>query len=326
MDQMDPMGSSSRFRGHTEPIADFRRKRPKGERQPGISALEVTDVVRYGIGQGSRIDLTIGCAGERVRLRLLARHVLGYGRIAKAAIEQGLVLPYERSANRAWRKVLARAMGQARVEPLLEGEEIAGAIAAEIQGLLGDSHRGDSASDLVEGKVVKQGDHLLVSPAALVRSVRRRLVDDVLPQATIAEAAAAHLGMRESRPRFADTRPRARAFPLPLALDRETPPAGEPPVDDSASSKSGQEEEELADGQSAERGAGEAQWQWNRSMDRNIGVPSPLAADGYEVDPLDRRKKRLHSGPAGGGWVVSARDDEMPSGTNGSRKNGRSHE
>lgn len=122
--------------GYGGSLAESRRNGLKAERQLAVSALEVTDVVRYGVGQGSRIDLTIWRAGERVRLRLPAKHVLSYGRIAKSAIEEGLVLPYDRSANRAWRKVLSRAMEHARVEPLLEGEGIAEAIAAEIRGLL----------------------------------------------------------------------------------------------------------------------------------------------------------------------------------------------
>jgi hypothetical protein len=121
------------------------RSRPKAERQLAVSALEVTDVVRYGMGRGSRIDLTIGCAGHRVRLTgLPAKHVLSYGRIEKTAIEEGVVLPYHRSANRAWRKVLSRAMEHARVEARLEGEEIAGAIATEMRELLDGCHRGDS--------------------------------------------------------------------------------------------------------------------------------------------------------------------------------------
>ena len=131
----------------TGDISDVRRSRPKAERQLAVSALEVTDVVRYGMGRGSRIDLTIGCAGNRVRLSLPAKHVLSYGRIAKSAIEGGLLLPYDRSANRAWRKVLSRAMEHAPVEPWLEGEEIAGAIATEMREPLDGCHRGENEFD-----------------------------------------------------------------------------------------------------------------------------------------------------------------------------------
>lgn len=150
--------------------------------------------------------------------------------------------------------------------------------------------------------MVEQGGYLLVSPGALVRWVRRRLVDDVLPQATIAEAAAAHLGMRESRPRFADARPRAWAFPLPLAGAREHCEAWELRLDEGACSKPGEEpdkKEELAEAREpAERGAGEAKW--IRSMDRATGDASPLTTNGCEPDPLDRGKKRFHPGPVNG--------------------------
>jgi hypothetical protein len=154
---------------------------------------------------------------------LPAKHVLSYARIEKAAMEEGTVLPFLRYGNRVWRKLLSPAMERARFEPWLEGEEIASAIAAEIRALLeGAAQRGERAADLMAGKLVRQGDSLLVSPRTLVATVRSRLVDDVLPQATIAEAAMTHFGMRESRPRFADSgsRPRAWAFPLPLAKAR----------------------------------------------------------------------------------------------------------
>jgi hypothetical protein len=137
-------------------VADGRRSGPKTKEQFAVSAIEVEGVVRYGRGPGCRIEFTIGCAGHRVRLGLPAKHVLSYGRIGKAAMEEGLVLPYDRSANRAWRRILARAMERARVEPLLEGEEIAEAVAEEIRALLEGSDRGDSASDLMAGKVVER--------------------------------------------------------------------------------------------------------------------------------------------------------------------------
>jgi hypothetical protein len=136
---------------------------------------------------------------------------------------------------------------------LVEGEGAVEAIATR-SGAARGLQRGDSASDLLEGKVVKQGGYLLVSPGALVRSVRRRLVDDVLPQATIAEAAAAHLGMRESRPRFADARPRAWAFPLPLAGAREHCEAWALRLDEGACSKPGEEKEQEAQAGRARRG------------------------------------------------------------------------
>ncbi|MGH9333096.1 MAG: hypothetical protein ACRD21_05030, partial [Vicinamibacteria bacterium] len=234
-------------------------------------------------------------------------------------------LPYLRSAHRVWREVLATAMEGARVEPWLEGEEIADAIAAEIRALLEDCHRGEGASDLAEGKVVKQGDRLLVSPRALVRVVRSRLVDDVLPQATIAEAAAAHLGMRQLRPRFVDVRPRAWAFPLPLASARENREVGELRLDEGASSKPGEEKEVLGDAQEwSERGAGAGEANRIRSTDRGASVASPLPTEKYELDPLDREKKRFHAGPAGGGRVLghlSPMDHEMPAGSNGRQKN-----
>jgi hypothetical protein len=222
-----------------------------------VAAIEVTDVIRYGVGAGSRIELAIGTAGHLVRLRLLAKDVLSYGRIAKAAMEQGLVLPYERSANRAWRKVLARAMERARFEPLLEGEEIADAVAEEIKALLEAGARGESASDLTAGKVVEVEKHLLVSPNSVVLAVRRRLVDDVLSKAMVAESAVAHLGMRQVRHRFADSRPRAWAFPLPLVPARENRVTGEWRVVEGASSNTGKEGDGMGESpDSTERSAG----------------------------------------------------------------------
>ncbi|MGH9323406.1 MAG: hypothetical protein ACRD3V_26425, partial [Vicinamibacteria bacterium] len=204
-----------------------------------------------------------------------------------------------------WREVLATAMEGARVEPWLEGEEIAGAIAAEIRALLESGPRGGGASGLMEGKVVERGDHLLVNPRALVRVVRSRLVDDVLPQATIAEAAAAHLGMRQLRPRFVDVRPRAWAFPLPLAAIREN---GE--TLESTERSAGAAEENWI--RSKDRRAGVAspyrqrdasRIRWTakngvshgiRSMDRRARLASPLSTEGYEVDPMDRENELLH--------------------------------
>jgi hypothetical protein len=206
-----------------------------------VAALEVTDVVRYGVGVGSRIELTLGTADHSVRVRLRATDVLSYSRIAKAAMEQGLVLPYERSANRAWRKILARAMERARFEPLLEGEEIADAVAEEIQALLEAGARGESFSDLVAGKVVEVKDRLLVSPKSMVLAVQRRLVDDVLSQAMVAESAAAHLGMREERHRFPEGRPRAWSFRLPPPRASESRASVESSVVEGASSNRGSE-------------------------------------------------------------------------------------
>ncbi len=230
------MESSAKRSGRqTTNGAHAHRGSPKLGRRPAASALEVTDVVQHGMGRGSRIDLTIVFADRKVRLTgLPAKHVLSYGRIEKSAIEQGVVLPYLRFANREWRKVLSPAMERASVEPWLEGEEIAEAIAQEIRALLEDCARGESASDLTSGKVVERGDRFLVSPKTLVPAVRSRLVDDVLPQATVAEAATAHLGMRQSRPRFADarTRPCAWAFPMPLAAARVYREALEAPRDE----------------------------------------------------------------------------------------------
>jgi hypothetical protein len=278
------MESPAKLSGReTSHIADARQSGPKAERQLPVSALEVTDVVRYGMGRGSRIDLTIVSAGHRVRLTgLPAKHVLSYSRIEKTAIEEGLVLPYHRSANRAWRKVLSRAMEHARVEPWLEGEEIAEAIATEIRALLGGGPRGEGASDLMEGKVVEQGDHLLVSPTALVRSVRRRLVDDVLPQATIAEAARARLGMRESRPRFGDARPRAWAFPLVLAAAGENREAGKRRLDRRVPSKPVEGREALGEArEQTERGVGakELDRSWTEEPASHLHYQRRMRAD-----------------------------------------------
>jgi hypothetical protein len=153
-------------------------------------------------------------------------------------------------------------MEYARVEPWLEGEEIADAIATEKRERLVGCHRGDGAFYLMVGKAPKQGDPLLVSPKALVRAVRSRLVDDVLAQATIAEAAAAHLGMREARPRFADARPRAWAFPLPLAASRESCEAGALRLDEGAASMPVEE----SAGQARVDRASEAASELDRSM------------------------------------------------------------
>ena len=229
-------------RGEPSQSRDTSDAGSKARKRSAVSALQVSDVVRYGRGARSRIDFTIGCSGRRVRLRLPARDVLSYGRIGKAAMQEGMVLPYERSANRAWRKVLARAMERARAEPLLEGEEIAEALSEEIQVLLEGGPRGESAFDLMAGKVVELGDRLLVSPKSLVLAVRKRLLDDVLSQATIAEAAAAHLGMRELRHRFPDARPRAWAFPQ-RAGTRENREAVEFRRVEDVSSKPGEEKE-----------------------------------------------------------------------------------
>jgi hypothetical protein len=263
---------------------------------PAAERLEVTDVVQHGTGRGSRIDLTLVLAGRRVRLTgLLATHVLSYGRIEKSAIEQGVVLPCFRSANRVWRTVLAPAMEQVRIEPSLEGEEIAEAIAAEIRSWLDGCHRGDNALDLIAGKVIEQGGRLVVSPRALVRAVRSRLVDDVLAQATIAEAAAAELGMRQSRPRFADggPRPRAWTFPLPLPAVRSSwtvEAFGDPSM-------------EGRDGGRFEAPMGTERWE----LDRLGGVTNDAS-----LDPV-------HGSQTLG--VISPLDSEMGAGSNGPREN-----
>ena len=213
---------AKRSRRQGSPVADVSRSGPEPEGKEAISALEVADVVRYGTGRRSRIDLTICSAGRRVRITgLPTKHVLSYRLIAQSAVEEGLVLPYRRFADREWRKVLARGMEHARVEPWLEGEEISEAIAFEIRARLDAGPRGDSASDLKAGKVVQKGDRLLMSPTALVLAVRDRLVDDVLSRETIEAAAAKHLGMEQRRPPLPDAQPRAWAFPMPLPAARE---------------------------------------------------------------------------------------------------------
>jgi hypothetical protein len=195
-------------RGAPEPAAD-------GE-EASESPLTVTDVVQRGTGLACRFDMTLGVAGRHVRIvGLPARHILSYRKIAAAAVAEGLVLPYFRHANARWRGILSAAMERATFEPSLEGEEIAEAIVAEIRASLVRRDRGSRAEDLTSGRVVPEGDRLLVSPKAVVDAVRSRLVDDVLPGSVITEAAASRLGMREVRPRLpgAATRPRAWAFP-----------------------------------------------------------------------------------------------------------------
>lgn len=200
------------------------RRTRRAEEGGSPLSLEVREVVRRGAGRGTRIDLTVVLGERSVRLKgVRARHVLSYDRISKLAVEQGgVVLPHFRSADRVWREILAPAMEAARCEPSLEGEEIVDAIVAEIRALLHRDRSGTGASDLREGKSVEWQGRLLVSPMALVQAVRRRLVDDRLPKATIAEVAMSELGMREARPRLAeDVRPRAWAFPAQVAARSE---------------------------------------------------------------------------------------------------------
>jgi hypothetical protein len=110
------------------------------------------------------------------------------------------------------------------MEPFLEGEEIAEAIASEIRAVIAASERGETQSDLKAGKVIEKEDRLLVSAKALSEVVRRRLVDEVVSQRTIAEAAAAVLGMWKTRPDFDGKRLRAWAFPLRLSSVDEVDP------------------------------------------------------------------------------------------------------
>ena len=260
-----------------EPSEEPSRPR-SGEEGPGAPGpngsplLEATGVVRYGTGAGSRFDLTVVAGTDRVPLTgIAARHLLHYGRIRKYAIEQGVVLPFLRHGNELWAEALSPAMRDARVEPSLEGEQIAEAVAAEIRLHLAVARRGADASDLAEGKVVPQGDRLLVSPTALVVAVRRRLLDDVLPRATIGEVAASRLGMRELRPRFRNGRPCAWSFPLSL----------------------------LAVGE----GSGEASFEDERvpSMDGSRNVTSPASIMKCELDGVDDENNTLHAAPSEAG-------------------------
>ena len=182
----------------------------------------------------------------------------------------------------------ARAMEHARVEPLLEGEEIAEAVAEEIRELLTEGPRGETASDLVAGKVVELGGRLLVSPTPLVLAIRRRLVDDVLSRAAIVESAAAHLGMRELRHHFRDGRPHAWAFPVAVVAAFQSRAAGELLLVEGASSRTGEEREGLDE--SKERVcAGETER--IRSTDQAGSRATLLTTERYEADPLDREKK-----------------------------------
>lgn len=75
--------------GETTQIPDARRSGPKPGRQVAAAALEVADVVRHGMGRGSRIDLTIVTAGHRVRLTgLPAKHCCELCRSAVADLLQ----------------------------------------------------------------------------------------------------------------------------------------------------------------------------------------------------------------------------------------------
>jgi hypothetical protein len=328
-ERRSPMGQM-RFpakRSGREPSPRLRRPEAASKRDERASGspLEVVDVVRHGLGRGSRLDLTILSAGRRVRLTgLCAKHVLSYRRIEEAAMEQGLVLPWLRPANRVWRRFLAPAMEQARTEPWLEGEAIEEAIQAEIGALLEDLERGESASDLMEGKAVEQEEHMLVSPTALVGWVRKRLVDDVLPRATIAEAAAAHLGMRQVRPRFADGRPHAWAFPLPLSSVRESREAEALSVDERSPSKPvelGEAPRDLYE--VTERG----------ELEPPLGpVQDPRSQSGISFvhggigagssGPLKMKFDAGSGPPAAVPRGISARDDEMRVGSSGPAQNG----
>jgi hypothetical protein len=167
--------------------------------------LEVRDVVQHGTGPGSRFDLTITYEGRRRRLRSVpAKQVPSYKHVTGFAMEEGLLLPSFSHGDRVWRKALAPAMKEARVEPWREGEEITRAIAAEIRSLLESSHGGERGCDFSAGQVVVEVDELFVRPAQLVLAVRRRMVDDVLPRAVIADAARRHLEMYPTRRRLID--------------------------------------------------------------------------------------------------------------------------
>jgi hypothetical protein len=192
-----------------------------------LARVRVSEIVQYGEGQGSRIDLTIEVSGRRVRLtRLRASDTMSYRKIRQKAIQQRTALPFFRDGDEVWSEAFCAAMKRARFEPLLEGEDVAEAIAAEIVALLKLRERGRDAADLKAGKVIKRRDQerkpcLVMSPDVVAEHVRRRLVDDVLPRATIVEAAKSLLGMRGMRPHFPDARPGGWAFPLPLPATRE---------------------------------------------------------------------------------------------------------
>jgi hypothetical protein len=244
---------------------------------------------------------------------LPAKQVLSYRRIEKAAAEEGVVLPYFRFADRTWRKILSPAMELARVEPMLEGEEIADAIVAEIRALLEGWNRGESASDLLAGKVIEQRDRVLVSPKTLVGAVRSRLVDDVLPQAAIAEAATAHLGMRQSRPRFSDagTRPCAWAFPR-TALTSRPHRDGAPSPRELENSKS-------------EGEATDPDTEPVPSMDGRSAPVSPTRPELYDLDRLDGAKCDSPQDPVHGRRAlegISQLDKGKASGSNGRKELG----
>jgi hypothetical protein len=94
---------------------------PKPARQTAATALEVVDVVRHGMGRGSRVDLTILFAGHRVWLNgFPAKHVASSAE-SESRGGGGRGLAYFRFADRTWRKILTTAMEHARVGALARG-------------------------------------------------------------------------------------------------------------------------------------------------------------------------------------------------------------
>jgi hypothetical protein len=218
--------------------------------------------------------------------------VLSYRRIRERAMDRGLFLPWLHCGNEVWSEALSVAMENARFEPSLEGEEIGEAIAEELLVLLREHSRSNEVADLLSGKAVVQGKKLLVRPTTLVEALQSRLVDDVVSQTTIREAAVSRLRMQVSRPRLGSGRLYAWAFPLPLPSPRVLGPTA---VD--------------------------------RSMDAGPRPVSPVRRVAYELDRLDRvdrAKNEFALDPVHGrrvGGRNGNRNGEIRAGSHGSSEN-----
>jgi hypothetical protein len=250
-----------------------------------LARVRVSEIVQYGEGQGSRIDLTIEVSGRRVRLtRLRASDTMSYRKIRQKAIQQRTALPFFRDGDEVWSEAFCAAMKQACFEPLLEGEEISEAIAEEICLLLA-GERGRDAADFYAGKVIEhrddrlRQDFLVVRPHVLVEELRSRLADDRLPRPMVFEAAASRLGMRGARLRLSGKRLRGWAFPLPLAR---------------------------------EEGVG------NRSADEAAPMKANDEGEGFEAPGPGGPPGPVHGPPEE--RPISRVDNEMPPGSNGPAK------